>query len=86
MSKFIAVRNAINTLSPGAYLPAAGPVCFLHPDLFHINLEEENIFPDQNEFLAFLAGKTKKPNYLIPHQMIRFTPRSPTQTRWSNEY
>ena len=75
LSKFIAVRNAINTLSPGAYLPAAGPVCFLHPDLFHINLEEENIFPDQNEFLAFLAGKTKKTKLfdLIPGDTFNTT-------------
>lgn len=58
-SKFIAVRNAINILSPGAYLPAAGPVCFLHPDLLHLNLEENNIFPDLNEFLPYLSGKIR---------------------------
>jgi len=58
-SKFIAVQNVINNLSPGTYLPAAGPVCFLHPGLFHLNLEDENIFPDQNEFLAYLSGKIR---------------------------
>ncbi len=55
MSKFIAVLRALQILEPKRYLPTAGPACFLDPDLYSINFEEENIFPSQQQAIDFLS-------------------------------
>ncbi|HYH94855.1 Rieske 2Fe-2S domain-containing protein [Hyalangium sp.] len=53
-SKFEAVARAIDTVKPQAYLASAGPACFLEPELFHLNLEKEGIFPRAPQLFEFL--------------------------------
>jgi UDP-MurNAc hydroxylase len=53
-SKFEAVAQAIQILEPGMYLPAAGPPCFLDPDLVHLNFEPVNIFPRAARLMEYL--------------------------------
>lgn len=56
-SKFEAVARAIKTLSPNLYLAAAGPACFLDPDLLHENFRKTSIFPRAPEFFRFLEKR-----------------------------
>lgn len=56
-SKFEAVARAIQTLSPGFYLAAAGPACFLDPELLHENFRKVSIFPRAPEFFRFLEKR-----------------------------
>src|SRR5690606_28448513 len=56
-SKFEAVARAIQTLSPRFYIAAAGPACFLDPDLLHENFRQPTIFPRAPEFFRFLARR-----------------------------
>lgn len=56
-SKFEAVARAIQTLSPRFYIAAAGPACFLDPDLLHENFRQPTIFPRAPEYFRFLARR-----------------------------
>jgi len=53
-SKFEAVARALDTVKPRGYLASAGPACFLEPELFHLNLEQESIFPRASALFDFL--------------------------------
>jgi UDP-MurNAc hydroxylase len=59
MSKFEAVARALETVKPRAFLASAGPVCFLDPELQHLNFEKVNIFPRAAQFYAYLARRLK---------------------------
>ena len=59
MAKFMSVAQGIRALKPGAYLPSAGPPCFLDPTLFHLNFEKVNIFPRAHTLIEFLGRKLK---------------------------
>lgn len=56
-SKFEAVARAIQSLSPGYFFAAAGPACFLDPDLLHENFRKVGIFPRAPEFFRFLEKR-----------------------------
>lgn len=88
-SKFIAVSNAIKTLKPKHYLPAAGPVCFLDPINAHLNFEKLNIFPHQFEIINFLTAKIEHtkihslmPGDIFDTQQDKFT--SLVEPRYEN--
>lgn len=74
LSKFNSVAKAISTLSPRVYLASAGPPCFLDPDLFSINLERVNTFPQAWEFLGYLdqrlAGQETSWPLLMPGDVL----------------
>ena len=59
-TKFEATAIAIENVSPKAYIPAAGPACFLDPDLIHINFQKENIFPRNEHIIEYLGKRLKK--------------------------
>lgn len=52
--KFKLTAKAIECLEPDLYIPSAGPVCFLDPELMHINFEKINIFPMAPELINYL--------------------------------
>lgn len=56
-SKFEAVARAIRALSPSYFFAAAGPSCFLDPDLLHENFRKVSIFPRAPEFFRFLEKR-----------------------------
>lgn len=55
MSKFKAVDRGVDLLKPRFFIPSAGPVCFLDPELFAINFRKRGIFrraPDLFEYMT----------------------------------
>ncbi|HEY3402032.1 MAG TPA: Rieske 2Fe-2S domain-containing protein [Ohtaekwangia sp.] len=60
LSKFESTAIAIENLNPKAYIPSAGPACFLDPDLIHLNFQEENIFPRNEQIIEYLQKRLKK--------------------------
>jgi UDP-MurNAc hydroxylase len=56
--KFGSVAQAIRTLHARAYLPSAGPPCFLDPTLMHLNFEPINVFPRTPKLLEYLSDRT----------------------------
>ena len=58
-SKFTTVARSIEAVKPRVFIPAAGPPCFLDPQLFHLNFEPINIFPRISKFLKFLDKTIK---------------------------
>jgi UDP-MurNAc hydroxylase len=59
MGKFEAVARAITAVQPRVYLTSAGPACFLDPKLFHLNFQEESIFPRAPRFLEYLERRLR---------------------------
>ncbi|MCI0571964.1 MAG: MBL fold metallo-hydrolase, partial [Myxococcaceae bacterium] len=59
MSKFEAVSRAVEAVQPRAFIASAGPVCFLDPDLLHLNFEKVNIFPRAPVFFDYLGRRLK---------------------------
>lgn len=57
MNKFETVARAIEAVRPRAYLPSAGPACFLDPTLIHLNFESVNIFPRAPLLFEYLRGR-----------------------------
>jgi len=53
-AKFEAVALAIEKVSPGAYLPSAGPPVFLDPRSIELNFQPVNTFPRNKEFIKYL--------------------------------
>jgi UDP-MurNAc hydroxylase len=63
--------NYVRAVDARYVAPAAGPPCFLDPELFHLNeLDEETIFPDQSVFL----GKLQNGVLGLPGTRGRLTP------------
>ena len=58
LRKFKNVARALEVLQPKIFIPAAGPCCFLDEDLFHLNFEDNSIFPTAEEFLDWLDKNT----------------------------
>ena len=56
-SKFEIVARMIEAIRPRAYIPSAGPACFLDPMLFHLNFEAVNIFPRSPELRRYLRER-----------------------------
>jgi UDP-MurNAc hydroxylase len=59
-AKFEAVARAIEKLEPAMYVPSAGPACFLDPQLYHLNFEECNIFPQQEKVARYLSRRLRR--------------------------
>lgn len=59
MGKFEAVARAITAVQPRVYLTSAGPACFLDPKLFHLNFQEQSIFPRAARFLEYLERRLR---------------------------
>jgi UDP-MurNAc hydroxylase len=55
IAKFKMVEQAINVLKPRYFLPSAGPVCFIDPDLLNLNFVISGIFRRAHEVLDFVA-------------------------------
>ncbi|MDE2571450.1 MAG: MBL fold metallo-hydrolase [bacterium] len=55
MSKFVTVERAIDQLRPRIFLPSAGPVCFLDPELFELNFSSSGIYRRAPELLRFVG-------------------------------
>ena len=68
-SKFEAVARSIEFLKPRYYIPAAGPPCFLDPELIEINFQETNIFPRTPKFIKYLNRRLGKIDVKYPELM-----------------
>jgi len=64
--KFSAVKRVLEQLNPEIYLPAAGPPVFLDQQLFHINFQENNIFPSPLIFKDYLKKEIPKMKVCVP--------------------
>jgi len=69
MAKFESVAKAIELLHPAAYIPSAGPVCFLDPMLFHLNTQRVNIFPRATKFINYLKRRLPSTTMCVPEMM-----------------
>lgn len=54
MSKFKMVERAIELLRPRFFLPSAGPVCFLDPELIPLNFSTSGIFRRSHDLLKHI--------------------------------
>lgn len=52
-SRLSALCKLVEDIKPGRYIPSAGPACFLDADVFHLNFQEDTIFPQASEFYDF---------------------------------
>jgi UDP-MurNAc hydroxylase len=55
VAKFKMAESAIRVLKPRYFLPSAGPVCFIDPEMLDLNSTVSGIFRRAPEFLTFLA-------------------------------
>jgi len=69
MTKFELVFRAIELLQPDVYIPSAGPVCFLDPNLFHLNTQRVNIFPRAAKFISYLKRRLPAASMCVPEMM-----------------
>ena len=69
LSKFEAVARSIEFLKPRYYIPAAGPPCFLDPELIEINFQETNNFPRTPKFIKYLNRRLGKIDVKYPELM-----------------
>jgi len=69
MAKFESVAKAIELIRPDVYIPSAGPVCFLDPMLFHLNLQRVNIFPRAAKIINYLNRRLWKTQTFAPEMM-----------------
>ena len=69
MAKFESVAKAIELIRPGAYIPSAGPVCFLDPMLRHLNTQPINIFPRTGKVIGFLNSRLQATPTYVPEMM-----------------
>ena len=59
-SQLTRAMRYVESIDARAVVPAAGPPCFLDPELFHLNVitgDEPSIFVDQRTFLARFARR-----------------------------
>jgi UDP-MurNAc hydroxylase len=69
IAKFESVAKAVQLIRPEIYIPSAGPVCFLDPDLFHINTQPINIFPRAAKVISYFKTKPDMISMFIPEMM-----------------
>ncbi|MEE8114110.1 MAG: Rieske (2Fe-2S) protein, partial [Nitrososphaerales archaeon] len=77
-SRFSSLCKLIEDVQPKRYIPSAGPACFLDGQLFHLNFDENGIFPHAAEFYDFwLKWKgdlsTTKFDYRAPGDRVFYT-------------
>ncbi|MDC0096366.1 MBL fold metallo-hydrolase [Amylibacter sp.] len=85
LSKLVAVRNAINVISPKFYLPSAGPAIFPFLDE-SLSLGIDNIFLHQPDLDKFLKNTDTKLIYLQPGETLdRLSDTLPIQPPTNNE-
>ena len=68
-AKFESVAKAIELVKPAVYIPSAGPVCFLDPTLFHINVQPVNIFPRAAKVIEYLKQRLPTAQTYVPEMM-----------------
>jgi UDP-MurNAc hydroxylase len=69
LAKFESVAKAIELIRPDAYIPSAGPPCFLDPMLFHLNNQRVNIFPRANKLIRYLDQRLRNTAVFAPEMM-----------------
>ena len=73
-TKFEMIARAIEATTARAYVPSAGPACFLDPTLMHLNFERVNIFPRAPKFLEYLsqrlANSTTRAMNMMPGDVL----------------
>jgi UDP-MurNAc hydroxylase len=69
MAKFESVAKAIELICPDAYIPSAGPPCFLDPMLFHLNQQRVNIFPRASKIIQYLEQRLRSTPVFAPELM-----------------
>jgi UDP-MurNAc hydroxylase len=85
LSKFVAVRNAINLIKPKFYLPSAGPAIFPFLDET-LSLGIDNIFVHQPELNYFLRNTDSILIYLRPGEKLNpLSTMQPIQPPTENE-
>jgi UDP-MurNAc hydroxylase len=68
-AKFESVAKAIELVKPDVYIPSAGPVCFLDPALFHLNLQPVNIFPRAAKVIDYFKRRLHTAQTYVPEMM-----------------
>jgi UDP-MurNAc hydroxylase len=69
LAKFESVAKAIEQVRPAAYIPSAGPVCFLDPMLQRLNYERVNIFPRAAKIIEYLSRRLREVEVYVPEIM-----------------
>lgn len=60
VAKFKRVSDSIERLSASAFIPSAGPACFLSDDLRHLNLSQETVFSSFNDLDGWFNAHASK--------------------------
>ncbi len=59
-AKFHRIVSSIERLKAKAYLPSAGPACFLSDDLFHLNLNSGTVFSTNTDLYDWLKNNVER--------------------------
>jgi UDP-MurNAc hydroxylase len=63
--KFKRILSSIELLQAKAYIPSAGPACFLSDDLRHLNLNSETVFSSFSDLNAWLKQNSRITTSLV---------------------
>jgi UDP-MurNAc hydroxylase len=72
-AKFQRIVSSMERLKASAYIPSAGPACFLSDDLFHLNLNPETVFSSNSDFYSWLNNNVERSwsfTEMIPSETI----------------
>lgn len=64
-AKFKRILASIELLQAKAYIPSAGPACFLSADLQHLNLSSETVFSSFNDLNSWLKQNSRIATSLV---------------------
>jgi UDP-MurNAc hydroxylase len=59
-AKFQRIVSSMERLNASAYIPSAGPACFLSDDLFPLNLNPETVFSSNSDFYSWLKNNVQR--------------------------
>jgi UDP-MurNAc hydroxylase len=59
-AKYQRIVSSIERLKASAYIPSAGPACFLSDDLFHLNLNSATVFSTNSDFYDWLKKNVNR--------------------------
>lgn len=76
--KYQVILNTITQLNPKFYIPFAGPPCFLNDKMFHINLLEENTFPNESDIYHHFKEHHPK----VAEKFVVLTPGDSIDCNW----
>ncbi len=71
-AKFERIARSAERLGANAYIPSAGPACFLDRELFSLNLNPATVFSGVSDFYEWLQPQSRKWNFveLAPGERI----------------